>query len=58
MSVTLAKGYFEEYALSLEVENKNVIDAISGQTVGIKTEYSNDIIVKNTLVCIVMNEKG
>jgi len=53
-----AKGYFEEYALSLEVENKNVIDAISGQTVGIKTEYSNDIIVKNTLVCIVMNEKG
>jgi len=51
-----AKGYFEEYALSLEVENKNVIDAISGQTVGIKTEYSNDIIVKNTLVCIVMNE--
>lgn len=53
-----AKGYFEEYALSLEVENKNVIDAISGQTVGIKTEYSNDIIVKNTLVCIVMNENG
>jgi len=53
-----AKGYFEEYALSLEVENKNVIDAISGQTVGIKTEYSSDIIVKNTLVCIVMNENG
>lgn len=53
-----AKGYFEEYALSLEVENKNVIDAISGQTVGIKTEYSNDIIVKDTLVCIVMNENG
>ena len=51
-----AKGYFEEYALSLEVENKNVIDAISGQTVGIKTKYSNDIIVKDTLVCIVMNE--
>ncbi|GAH53714.1 unnamed protein product, partial [marine sediment metagenome] len=51
-----AKGYFEEYALSLEVENKNVIDAISGQTVGIKTEYSNDIIVKDTLVCIVMNK--
>ena len=53
-----AKGYFEEYALSLKVENKNVIDAISGQTVGIKTEYSNDIIVRNTLVCIVMNENG
>jgi len=51
-----AKGYFEEYALSLEVENKNVIDAIPGQIVGIKTEYSNDIIVKDTLVCIVMNE--
>jgi len=51
-----AKGYFEEYALSLQVENKNVIDAIPGQIVGIKTEYSNDIIVKDTLVCIVMNE--
>lgn len=53
-----AKGYFEEYALSLEVENKNVVDAIPGQIVGIKTEYSNNIIVKNTLVCIVMNENG
>jgi len=51
-----AKGYFEEYAISLQVENKNVIDAIPGQIVGIKTEYSNDIIVKDTLVCIVMNE--
>jgi len=53
-----AKGYFEEYALSIQVENKNVEEATAGEIVGIKTKYSNNIIVKNTLVCIVMNENG
>lgn len=50
----LPDGYLEEKVTSLQCEKQNIMEAIPGQLVGIKTEYSKDILRKGTLVCKVI----
>ncbi|MBA7569038.1 hypothetical protein ES708_10775 [subsurface metagenome] len=49
-------GFLEEEVKSLEIKNRKVTEAISGQTVGIKTMYSKDKLVKGTNVYIVTED--
>ena len=49
----ISKGYLEEKVLSLQVENQDVEEAISGQLAGIKTMYSKSLLRKGTTVCTV-----
>jgi len=49
-------GFLEEEVTSLEIENCKITEAIPGQTVGIKTIYSKEKLVKGTNVYIVKEE--
>jgi len=52
----IPQGYLEEEALSLQIENQDVEEAVPGQLVGIKTIYPKNLLRKGTVVCAVIEE--
>jgi protein gp37 len=46
-------GYLEEEVSSLQVENRDVEEAVPGQLAGIKTMYHKNLLRKGTIVCVV-----
>ncbi|GFO96736.1 uncharacterized protein ig2599ANME_0926 [groundwater metagenome] len=47
-------GYLEEDIMSIQVNNKDVEEAIAGQSAGVKTVYSKEQLRNGTIACIVM----
>lgn len=47
-------GYLEEDLLSIQVNNKDVEEAIAGQAAGVKTVYSKEQLRNGTIVCLVV----
>lgn len=47
-------GYLEEDILSIQVNYKDVEEAITGQSAGIKTVYSKEQLRNGMIACIVM----
>jgi len=47
------KGYYEEYVTSMQIDNKDVDEAIAGQGVGILTKYPKEMIKEGLQVYLV-----
>jgi hypothetical protein len=47
------RGFLEETVLSLQVDNRDVEEALSGLKAGLKTEYARDLLPNGTTVCVV-----
>lgn len=47
-------GFLEEEILSIQVNDKDVEEAIAGQPAGVKTVYSKEQLRKGTIACLVM----